>query len=135
MPYRAKRPCPHPGCRALVESGWCAAHQPKRDHSAYDSRRGSSSERGYNARWQKARATYLRHRPLCAECARATPPRTTPATIVDHIIPHKGDTALFWDVDGNWQPLCKPCHDRKTATEDGGFGRSASRESETDAKR
>lgn len=21
-----------------------------------------------------------------------------------------------------WQPLCAPCHSRKTATEDGGFG-------------
>nr|WP_292832122.1 HNH endonuclease signature motif containing protein [Mesorhizobium sp.] len=29
---------------------------------------------------------------------------------------------LFWDR-SNWQPLCKPCHDRKTATSDGGFGR------------
>lgn len=41
---------------------------------------------------------------------------------VDHIIPHKGDPELFWDQD-NWQSLCKPHHDRKTATEDGGFGR------------
>ena len=40
---------------------------------------------------------------------------------VDHIEPHKGDDTLFWDQD-NWQPLCKPCHSRKTATEDGGFG-------------
>jgi 5-methylcytosine-specific restriction protein A len=23
---------------------------------------------------------------------------------------------LFWDED-NWQALCKPCHDRKTAVE------------------
>ena len=44
------------------------------------------------------------------------------ATVVDHIIPHKGDQKLFWDT-RNWQPLCKPCHDKKTATEDGGFGR------------
>lgn len=44
------------------------------------------------------------------------------ASIVDHIIPHKGDKQLFWDRD-NWQPLCKKHHDRKTATEDGGFGR------------
>jgi 5-methylcytosine-specific restriction protein A len=28
---------------------------------------------------------------------------------------------LFWN-ETNWQPLCKECHDRKTATEDGGFG-------------
>ena len=34
-----------------------------------------------------------------------------PATLVDHIIPHKGDQALFWDW-RNWQSLCTPCHNR-----------------------
>jgi 5-methylcytosine-specific restriction endonuclease McrA len=29
---------------------------------------------------------------------------------------------LFWDT-GNWQALAKVCHDRKTAREDGAFGR------------
>lgn len=48
------------------------------------------------------------------------------ATIVDHKVPHKGDKALFWDST-NWQSLCKPCHDRKTAREDGGFGRASVR--------
>ncbi|WP_143035082.1 HNH endonuclease [Marininema mesophilum] len=28
---------------------------------------------------------------------------------------------LFWDKD-NWQSLCKRCHDRKTAIEDGRWG-------------
>ena len=41
----------------------------------------------------------------------------TRATVVDHIIPHRGDRILFWDQN-NWQPLCKPCHDRKTGEED-----------------
>jgi 5-methylcytosine-specific restriction protein A len=45
--------------------------------------------------------------------------RITPATVIDHITPHRGDRALFWQS-SNWQALCKPCHDRKTATEDGG---------------
>jgi 5-methylcytosine-specific restriction protein A len=35
---------------------------------------------------------------------------TTPATVVDHKKPHKGDPKLFWD-EKNWQALCKPCHD------------------------
>ncbi|WP_085981300.1 MULTISPECIES: HNH endonuclease signature motif containing protein [unclassified Paenibacillus] len=43
-----------------------------------------------------------------------------PATVVDHITPHKGDMGLFWDQ-GNWQPLCATCHSIKTAKEDGGF--------------
>jgi 5-methylcytosine-specific restriction protein A len=36
------------------------------------------------------------------------------ATVVDHVTPHRGDPELFWDIEGNWQPLCKACHDRKT---------------------
>lgn len=41
--------------------------------------------------------------------------------MVDHRKPHKGDGGLFWNV-SNWTALCKPCHDAKTAAEDGGFG-------------
>jgi 5-methylcytosine-specific restriction protein A len=44
-----------------------------------------------------------------------------PAIVVDHIIPHKGNYKLFWDK-SNWQSLCKSCHDKKTAREDGAFG-------------
>ncbi|HWL55465.1 MAG TPA: HNH endonuclease [Paracoccus sp. (in: a-proteobacteria)] len=31
------------------------------------------------------------------------------ATLVDHIKPHRGDKALFWNWN-NWQALCAPCH-------------------------
>ena len=41
----------------------------------------------------------------------------TKATVVDYIVPHRGDQKLFWDK-SNWQPLCKACHDRKTWRED-----------------
>jgi 5-methylcytosine-specific restriction protein A len=40
---------------------------------------------------------------------------------VDHIVSHHGDEALFWDED-NLQALCKSCHDKKTAREDGRWG-------------
>ncbi|WP_430395093.1 HNH endonuclease signature motif containing protein [Enterovirga aerilata] len=33
------------------------------------------------------------------------------ATVVDHVVPHRGDQALFWDP-SNWQPLCREHHDR-----------------------
>ena len=60
------------------------------------------------------------------------------ANVVDHIKPHRlkeaidsGDAnriavakALFWDSLNNWQSLCTSDHNIKTATEDGGFGRS-----------
>jgi 5-methylcytosine-specific restriction protein A len=41
------------------------------------------------------------------------------ATVTDHVTPHKKNPHLFWDS-ANWQSLCKPCHETKTARIDGG---------------
>ena len=51
---------------------------------------------------------YLQHHPLCVMCAEEG--RTTPADVVDHIVPHQGNEVLFWDSN-NWQALCKRHHD------------------------
>jgi 5-methylcytosine-specific restriction protein A len=56
----------------------------------------------------------LSEHPLCVECERQG--RITPATVVDHIVPHKGNLELFWD-ENNLQAICKRCHDGKTAGE------------------
>lgn len=115
MAKRAKSICRYPGCGVLLAlPGYCAKHVRQ-----VDVQRGSSTERGYDHRWRKAREGYLRSHPLCVKHeARG---QLVPATVVDHIVPHRGDRRLFWDYD-NWQALCKQCHDVKTATEDGGFG-------------
>ena len=115
MPTSAPRPCTYPGCGALVHDGTsrCKRHKTAQ-RQLIDQRRGSSAKRGYGSRWQKARATFLGDNPTCRRCGQ-------PATVVDHVVPHKGDQELFWDL-ANWQPLCKRCHDAKTAREDGGFG-------------
>lgn len=82
--------------------------------------RGSARQRGYTTRWDKARKTYLLQHPLCVMCMGQG--RVTAATVVDHIIPHRGDQALFWDSEKNWQSLCKPHHDSaKQAEEAHGF--------------
>ena len=71
----------------------------------------SAQQRGYTARWTKARTWYLHRHPLCVECqAHAV---ITAATVVDHIVPHRGDSELFWR-EANWQALCQPHHNRKT---------------------
>lgn len=41
----------------------------------------------------------------------------TKATVVDHVVPHRGEELLFWDR-SNWRALCKRCHDKKTGCED-----------------
>ena len=120
MPSRPMKPCNTPGCAVLSREAYCPKHKRQR-RSTKDSDRGTAAQRGYGYRWQRARATFLAEYPLCRECEGMG--IIKPATVVDHIIPHKGDHGLFWDQ-GNWQPLCKRHHDIKTATEDGGWGAS-----------
>ena len=112
MPYKPKTPCRHPGCANLVPQGtkYCDAHRslhPEENHSA--------AGRGYNSRWYKVSRQFLFVHPLCAECLKSG--KYVRATVVDHIVPHRGDKALFWDQN-NWQALCKRCHDRKTRLHD-----------------
>lgn len=66
--------------------------------------------------WRAYRAEYLALNPRCIICG-------APSEIVDHIKPHKGDESVFWNA-ANHQPLCKVCHDSKTARFDGGGGRA-----------
>jgi len=68
--------------------------------------RKNANERGYDHRWRQARLAYLKEHPFCVNCL----PLNVAATVVDHIVPHRGDQVLFWDQ-SNWQSLCKPCHD------------------------
>lgn len=76
--------------------------------AAADERRGSSAQRGYGYAWQKAREAYLRKHPLCRMHAELG--EVVPASLVDHVEPHRGDMVKFWDS-ANWQSLCKKCHD------------------------
>lgn len=78
--------------------------------SSWRTDKRTSTERGYGYRWQKARAAFLSDpaNVLCVMCRREG--RVEAATVVDHIVPHKGDSLLFWDM-ANWQPLCKRHHD------------------------
>ena len=66
------------------------------------------------------RPEQLMREPFCRICAARYPPgdprHRTRATVVDHIVPHRGDWARFIDR-SNLQSLCKPCHDAKTARE------------------
>lgn len=111
MPRTPPRPCRYPGCPGFCEPGqvFCREHiQWSTDHV-----RGGADARGYDARWRRARKAFLQRHPLCAECVKEG--KVTPAIVVDHIVPHRGDPRLFWDIK-NWQPLCKGCHDKKTGS-------------------
>lgn len=116
MPTAAKKPCSYIGCKQYaVNQGYCSAHQQQK--TQYDKERGNSYQRGYNSQWRQAREYFLSQNPLCVMCQQKG--RITPANVVDHIQPHKGNQDLFWD-EANWQPLCQSCHNSKTAKEDMG---------------
>jgi 5-methylcytosine-specific restriction protein A len=82
--------------------------------------RPTPAARGYDRQWRNVRAEVLAVEPNCRECARLG--RSTPATMVDHIITLRERPDLRLERT-NLQPLCKPCHNTKTIREDGGWGR------------
>lgn len=141
MPIAAPKPCAQ--CGTLTYKGaYCDKHKKVKQKLA-DSTRKSSTQRGYGYRWQKLSKAYLKSHTLCA-CANCQAEikkqrllldladtkednyylsikiPSLAANVVDHKKPHRGDMKLFWDRT-NWQPMNEICHNKKTATEDGGF--------------
>jgi 5-methylcytosine-specific restriction protein A len=106
--------------------GRCARHALEGERGRQRGRKQRYEQSGRKlyglSQWQALRAAHLAAHPFCAECERVGLP--VMAEVVDHIIPHRGDRGRFFDS-GNLQSLCKQCHDRKTAREDGGFGNRA----------
>ena len=100
LPQRIK-PAPKRDLVTVTPGSWRTSNQ-------------SAAERGYDHKWPKPRRLFLMANPLCVICQAQG--RVTPANVVDHIIPHRGDRELFDDPD-NLQALCAPCHSRKTQQE------------------
>jgi 5-methylcytosine-specific restriction protein A len=72
------------------------------------------------ARWQRLRiATFTRDLFTCRMCRRLE--GNTSKLVCDHVKPHRGNEALFWD-EANLQALCKPCHDREKQAEERAAG-------------
>jgi 5-methylcytosine-specific restriction protein A len=111
MKYRV---CAIRHCKAILPPGHWSEFCEEHIQFSYVNR-PSPSRRGYTRKWGRARQRYLGAHPLCAGCLEIGV--IEPATEVDHIIPHRGDQALFWDST-NWQGLCKSCHSKKTMEEE-----------------
>lgn len=123
MASKPQKPCSKHGCPNLTRAKYCEEHAglaarpvtwDKDKAKEYDKQRGTAASRGYDSKWRTYRTKYLKLNPYCKQCGQ-------PATVVDHVIPHKGNKGLFW-TSFNHQALCKRCHDVKTATHDGGLG-------------
>ena len=112
--------CKQPGCFRTIdpESGhtYCIEHQaqeraeqerkkvymPRVEH-------GSWTELYNSPKWKALRDGKLKDTPSCEKCG-------APATEVHHIVPHRGNMALFLDWD-NLMSLCNKCHRLQTIKE------------------
>lgn len=74
----------------------------------------------YTARWSSLRSSVLtRDGYACQRCGCLCIGRYPAANspVCDHIRPHRGVEARFWD-EGNLQTLCKGCHDSAKQAEE-----------------
>ncbi len=111
-PTRAPRPCSRPLCPELVPGGgYCPAHAREADEA-----RGTADERGYDVKWRRVRAAYIKSRgpsPQCDECGR-TSDEAGGSLEVDHLDGRGPQGDNSWR---NLQLLCKEDHARKTAAQ------------------
>jgi 5-methylcytosine-specific restriction protein A len=126
MPSALLHYCGVDRCGALVRTPYCPAHT-KANQQAYDDRRGTSTERGYGAKWRAYREPFVVRYPLCgmrppgapqtadSDCARRGQP--TPTQVVDHIVPVTGAQDVRFYDETNHQALCERCHNRKRQRE------------------
>lgn len=64
----------------------------------------------YNTpRWRRLRWSVLERDNFTCRCGCGQVAKS-PLLVADHVKPHRGDPALFWDP-ANLQTLFKPCHD------------------------
>ena len=104
MPMKAAKACSYPGCPNLVRStktSYCEKHERERQQKK-NAERPSKRSQGYDKRWRRISASYLRAHPFCEMCGK-------PAEVTHHKIRKKeGGT----DSIANLQALCRACHAR-----------------------
>lgn len=122
MPLKPSKPCKYPGCPGITReaNGFCsihqqyAANQQRQKQKMYDAKRGSSSNRGYDAAWRKLRiAVKERDQWLCV-CSRCKAMgRIKPVTKTDpvhHILPVETHPHLRLSMD-NCESYSFKCHE------------------------
>jgi 5-methylcytosine-specific restriction endonuclease McrA len=109
MPSGAHQECRVTRCRNYaVRGGYCDEH--RRAASQRPAHIQIVARLQTCARFRRARHSFLVRHPVCNRCKREA------ASILDHVIPHRGSLDLFW-TQTNWQALCVHCHAVKTAGE------------------
>ena len=108
------RVCSQPGCGYVAPQGGLCPECRREARRLEDRFRPSAAARGYDSRWRRTRARFLREHPYCAEplCFR-------PATDAHHR-DGKGPNGPLGHDPSNLQALCHGHHSRVTAREQPG---------------
>jgi 5-methylcytosine-specific restriction protein A len=76
-----------------------------------DTRRGTRIERGYDQKWRRNRARFLKANPACVDCGK-------PATVADHdpqsrrqLVAQQHPHPDAWE---HLKPRCHNCHSQRT---------------------
>lgn len=114
MPRAAPSACIEAGCAKLATKGSrCEDHTKERETTYRETPERKRLNRFYSSpQWRALSKAFRRRHPLCGHCIERGV--TTPADMVDHILPVR----THWDrrLDAsNMQALCNPCHAVKTA--------------------
>ena len=122
-PSAARRVCAEPRCPALAEVGKARCRTHLR---AYDRRRGTARERGYDSAWTAFSKKRLQRLPVCGMRADGQlyadhslcvqEGRTVAAQCTDHILSMRNGGAKYDEA--NLQSLCHSCNARKRAMVD-----------------
>ena len=127
-----KKPCSgkYGSCPNLVNIGekYCSVCQPKaraREQEAtraYDRKRGTPAQRGYDSYWKKVRAHKLKQSPLCEKCVElgfaADSSKLVASVLVHHI-----DGNPRNNISANLMSLCNACHEEIHKKDRWGRGR------------
>ena len=104
---RAAHVCTTPGCPTLTTGGQCPVCMARSER-----RRGTRQQRGYGARWVRARLPYLRRHPLCVLCGAVSEvPDHHPRSRRELVAANVADPDA-WE---HLRALCTPCHAAETA--------------------
>jgi len=110
-----------PGCPAIVRDGpRCPAHPYA------DQRTETAAQRGYDLKWSRISAQFLKAHPWCVGLP--GDPCSAPAKVADHKTPRRILVARGEPHPDAWkwlQPLCQTHHNRKTQQERRTYGPGA----------
>lgn len=110
------KPCATPGCPYTTQNRHCTHCVAKGIVHVKTHTRRLFDAMYQTPEWRRYSEDYRRKHPLCVNPYHRHDGVLVAVHAVDHVTPHRGNRALFWDPK-NHQSLCKDCHAWKSNRE------------------